>query len=720
MHALGCPRKKKGRWETMRHIGWRLLLFVALAALVAPSAAWDESLPQPPVAKKVEKIDVVHGDRRVDNYYWLREKSNPEVRQYLEAENAYTEAVMKRTIKLQAKLNREILDRIEQTDASVPYRLGDFWYYHREEKGKQYSIHCRKKGAIDKPEEIILDENQLAEGHKYLGVDILQVSDDGNLLAFSIDTTGLRQYALRFKDLGTGKLLPDEIHKVASAVWAADNKTVFYVTEDAANRPHRLYRHVLGESQDHLVYEEKDALFELGVSRTRDKAYLLLVSESKTTTEFRYLPSDRLAGPWRIVLPREEGHEYYVSHHSGLFYIRTNKDALNFRLVTAPVESPGPEHWKEVIPHRPDVLLEEIGLFVNHCVIAEHAEALPRLRVLDLRTNEEQAIDFPEPVYAVAGDANPEFNTTVFRFRYESMTTPDCVYDYDMDTRERKLQKQTKVLGGYDPAKYTTERIWATAKDGVRVPVSLVHRKGIAKDGSNPLLLYGYGAYGFSYPLAFASERVSLLDRGVIYAYAHVRGGNDMGRNWYDDGKMLHKCNTFTDFIAVAEHLIEAKYTSRDHLAIQGGSAGGLLIGAVLNMRPDLFKAAVLEVPFVDAVNTMLDDSLPLTSQEFLEWGNPKVKREYDYIKSYCPYTNIAAANYPSILVMTSLNDSQVMYWEPAKYVAKLRATKTDKNPLLLKTNMNAGHGGASGRYDSLEETAFTYAFLLWQLGIGS
>jgi oligopeptidase B len=697
-------------------------VFVAFLGLLSfqLSAEPDIRALVPPVAKKVEKTDVVHGDKRVDNYYWLRDKKDPEVIQYLEAENAYTAALMKPLESLQSKLYKEMVARIQQTDVSVPVRLGDYWYYTREEKGKQYEIHCRKKGNLDAAEEILLDENELAAEHKYLGLDLFAVSDDGNLLAYSIDVTGFRHYTLYVKDLGTGKLLADQIKKVASAVWAADNKTIFYVTEDPAKRPHRLYRHVLGQSKDDVVYEEQDSLYELSVGRTRDKKYLLAVSESKTTTEVRYLDSSHSTDAWRVVLPRQEGHEYHVSHRNGLFYIRTNKDAKNFRLVTAPVEAPQPANWLELIPHRPDVLLEDIDLFIHHCVVTEHANALPRLRVIDLRTQQGHELEFPEPVYAVAGDANPEFDTTVFRLRYESFTTPDSIYDYDFDTRERKLKKQTKVLNGYDPAKYAIERIAATARDGTRVPISLVYKKGLNKDGTNPMLLYGYGSYGFSYPCGFSSERVSLLDRGVIYAYAHVRGGNDLGRDWYENGKMLNKRNTFTDFIAVTEQLITDKYTAKNRLAIMGGSAGGLLIGAVLNMRPDLCTAAVLEVPFVDAVNTMLDETVPLTAPEFLEWGNPKIKKEYDYIKSYCPYTNIGARDYPAILVLTSLNDSQVMYWEPAKYVAKLRACKTDKNPLLLKVNMDAGHSGASGRYDALKETAFNYAFLLWQLGIDS
>jgi oligopeptidase B len=694
-------------------VAWMLLVLCQPAA-----AQLDVGAAKPPVAKLVPRTTALHGDTLGDNYYWLREKINSEVIAYLEAENAYTAAVMKPAAALQESLYKEILGRIKQTDLSVPYKLGDYWYYTRTEKGKQYPIHCRKRGSLDGKEEITLDLNELARGQKFLSLGAFSVSNDGNLLAYSTDVTGFREFTLYVKDLRTGELLPERLKKVGAPAWAADNKTFFYVTEDAAKRPYRLYRHVLGDEKDELVYEEKDELFRLSVSRSRDRKYIFSTSRSSTTSEERYLPSDQPAGEWRVILPRETGHEYSADHRDGLFYIRTNKDAKNFRLVTAPVDRPQPENWKQVIPHRKDVLLENVSLFEQHGVVGERAGGLQRLRILDWRTGQDHGIEFPEPVYSVFGDANPEFKTTAFRFRYASLVTPESVYEYDMDSRKRKLLKQTEVLGGYDPTQYLSERIFATARDGVRVPISLVYKKGMKRDGTSPLLLYGYGAYGASIPVAFQPARLSLLDRGVIYAMAHIRGGKEMGEVWHDQGKMLNKRNTFTDFIAAADHLIAEKYTARDRLAIQGGSAGGLLIGAVLNFRPDLCKAAVLQVPFVDVINTMLDESLPLTVQEFLEWGNPKVKAEYDYIKTYCPYTNLAAGEYPAMLVMTSLNDSQVMYWEPAKYVAKLRSLKTDQHPLLLKINMAAGHGGASGRYDALKETAFVYAFLLNELGV--
>jgi oligopeptidase B len=693
-----------------------LVLVAGLNLRGAGRLATDKATP--PVAKKVPKETILHGDKRVDNYYWLREKSNPEVIDYLKAENAYTDTVTKPIEGFQETLYKEILGRIKQTDLSVPYRLGDYWYYTRTEKGKQYLIQCRKQGSMDGAEQVCLDLNELAKGQKFLGMGAFVVSDNGNLLAYSTDVTGFRQYTLHVKDLRTGEMLPDKIDKVNSVLWAADNQTIFYVTEDAAKRPYRLYRHVLGNAKDDLVYEEKDELYRIAARRSRDKAYLLMASASSNTTEVRYMPSDRPTDVLHVILPREGEHKYQVDHRDGLFYLLTNKDAKNFRLVTAPVAEPGSEHWKEIIPHRKDVFLEGINVFAGHAVVTERENGLEKLRVFDLKTGKENFVNFPEPAYSVFADANPEFNTDVFRYRYQSLVTPSSVYDYDLNTGKTTLRKRTEVLGGYDPAQYTSERIYATASDGAKIPISLVYKKGMQRDGSNPAYLYGYGAYGASIPVGFSPDRLSLLDRGMIFAMAHIRGGKEMGEVWHDQGKMMFKKNTFTDFIAAGDHLVAQKYTSHDRLAIAGGSAGGLLIGAVLNLRPDLCKVAVLQVPFVDVINTMLDESLPLTVGEFLEWGNPKIKEQYEYMKSYCPYTNLAAKDYPAILVRTSLNDSQVMYWEPAKYVAKLRTLKTDKNVLLLKINMAAGHGGSSGRYDALKETAFTDAFVLTQLGI--
>jgi oligopeptidase B len=689
-----------------------------LAGLLGAVSLEARETPKPPVAKKIEKKDVVHGDTRFDNYYWLREKENPEVVAYLEAENKYTEAVMKPTEALQETLYQEMLGRIKQTDLSVPQLDNGYWYYSRTEEGKQYPIFCRKKGSLDAPEEVVLDGNKLAEGQKFLGFGGFDVSDDSNLLAYSTDYSGFRQFTLRVRDLRTGKDLPDTREKVVSFAWAADNRTLFYTVEDHAKRSARVYRHRLGETEDPLIYDETDERFSVFVGRSRSDAYLFFNSSSLTTSEVRYLPADQPEGQLRLVAERIPDQQYRVDHRGDLFYITVNDTGRNFRLVTAPAASPGRESWKELLPHRPEVMLSAVYLFKDYMVAFERENALEQLSVHSFKTGETHRITFPEPVYSAFPSGNAEFDTATFQFSYQSYVTPSSVFDYDMGTRERKLLKQTEVLGGFDPSKYASERIYATAQDGVKVPVSLVYRKDVPRDGKAPLYLTAYGSYGAPSPVFFSSNLLSLLDRGVVFAQAHIRGGGDLGKPWHDQGRMLSKKNTFTDFIAAAEHLVAQRYGSKDRLVIQGGSAGGLLMGAVTNLRPDLFKAVIANVPFVDVINTMLDPTLPLTVAEFEEWGNPKNKSEYDYIKTYCPYTNIAAKDYPAILVTTSLNDSQVMYWEPAKYVAKLRATKTDDRPLLLKTNMAGGHGGSSGRYDRLRETAFQYAFLLWQVGL--
>ncbi|MBA3438291.1 MAG: S9 family peptidase [Pyrinomonadaceae bacterium] len=681
-------------------------------------AQTNPNAARPPVARKIPKQTSVHGDTLTDNYFWLREKTNNEVTAYLEAENAYADAVTKPTEDLQANLYKEMLARIKETDTNVPYRFGDHFYYSRTEQGKQYPIMCRRRESPAAPEEITLDLNELAKGHSYLGLGAYVVSDDGNLLAYSTDTTGYRQYTLYVKDLRTGQLLPDRIERTVSVLWATDNKTIFYSTEDPAKRPYRLLRHTLGGKEDALVYEEKDEIYRVLIMRSRDKKYVFVGSASSETTEFRFIPTDQPSRPAQLMLPREFDHEYYPDHHNGLFYIRTNDKAKNFRLVSAPAADSQKKNWKEVIAHREKVKLEDIDLFARHCVVGEREDGLQKLRIIDLQNNKTHYVEFPEPAYTIFGAENAEFDTTAFRFRYQSLVTPASVFDYEMNTRERKLLKRTEVLGGYDPAGYTSERIFATASDGTRIPISLVYKKGLKRDGRNPMLLYAYGSYGYPLPITFNSARLSLLDRGFIYAQAHIRGGGDLGEQWHDMGKMMQKRNTFTDFIAAAEHLIAEKYTLNDKLVISGGSAGGLLMGAVANMRPDLFKVVLSYVPFVDVVNTMLDASLPLTVGEYLEWGNPNEKQAYEYIKSYDPYTNIAPKNYPTIMVRASLNDSQVPYWEAAKYVAKLRATKTSNNLLLLKTNMGAGHGGASGRYDALKDSAYDYAFILSQFGI--
>lgn len=678
-----------------------------------------EETAQPPVAKKIPHKQTFHGENMDDDYFWLREKTNKEVISYLEAENTYTDAMMRGSAALQEQLYQEMLGRIKQTDTNVPYRQDDYCYYSRTETGKQYSIFARKKGSLTAPEEITLDLNDLAVGHKYTAVGSYAVSDDANLLAYSHDTTGFREYVLRIKDLRTSKLLPDDLGKVTSAFWA-DNRTLFYVTEDAAKRAYRLYRHTLGDPKDKdvLVYEEKDELYRVSARRSRSRQYIFIGASSSNNTEYRYQRVDALNEPLKMISARAGEHEYYAEHHGDQFYIRTNDKGRGFRLVTAPANEPQPKNWKELVAVRKGVTLEGLTMFANHYVLSERDQGLTKLRIVDLNDGQSHDLEFPEPVYSAFVNATPEFHTTVLRYGYQSFTTPASTYDYDMKTRQRVLLKQQEVLGGYDATKYAAERVDAVAPDGVRVPVSLYYRKDLRKTGPQPLLLNGYGSYGFPSSVSFNSNRLSLIDRGMIFAIAHIRGGGDLGTEWHDEGKMMKKKNTFTDFIAAAEHLITEKFTAQDQLVITGGSAGGLLMGAVSNMRPDLFKAVVTYVPFVDVINTMMDASLPLTVQEYLEWGNPNEREAFAYMRSYSPYDNLAAKDYPTMLVKTSLNDSQVMYWEPAKYVAKLRTLKTDKNPLLIKINMGAGHGGSSGRYDALRETAFDYAFILQQLGL--
>ena len=675
-------------------------------------------MPTPPVAKKVPKIDVLHGDARQDDYFWLREKDNPEVLAYLRDENAYTTDALKPTEGSQEALYEEMLARIKEDDSSVPYRRGGHFYYSRTEKGKQYAIHCRKTGRLDAPEEVILDLNALAAGHPFFSLGAYTVSDDGHLLAYSTDITGFREYTLYVKDLRTGTLRPGTIEKVASVAWAADNATIFYVTEDEAKRPYRLWRHRPGQPGGDLVYEETDQLFRIGVERSRSRAYLFLGAGSFTSSEWRYLRADDPGGAWRLLTPREKDHEYAVDHGGDRFYLRTNGGGQrNFRLVTAPVDDPRPERFVELVPHRESVMLEDVDVFAGHYIVHEREAGLLRLHVIMLDGSVPHHIEFPEPTYEVGADANAEFVTTLYRFRYQSLITPASVFDYDVTTRARTLLKQTEVLGGYDPARYDSERLWATAADGAQVPISLVYRKGTARDGTAPLYLTGYGAYGMPYPVTFSSNRLSLLDRGYTMAIAHIRGGGELGKRWHDAGRMMQKRNTFTDMIACADHLKKEGYTATERLVIEGGSAGGLLIGAVINLRPDLCRAAVLRVPFVDVINTMLDESLPLTVGEFEEWGNPKIREQYEYIKTYCPYTNLAPRPYPAILVKTSLNDSQVMYWEPAKWVARMRALNDGAASTLFKINMDAGHGGASGRYDYLREIALDFAWVLGEHG---
>lgn len=674
---------------------------------------------KPPMIEKKPKITKIHGETLVDDYFWLREKTNPAVIAHLQAEDAYAEELMKPTAPLREKLYNEMLSHIKQTDTNVPYRWGNHFYYTRTEEGKQYPIFCRKRGTLEAAEEIVLDQNELAKGQKFMSVGAFVPSDDGNLLAYSTDNTGYRQYTLRIKDLRTGQLFPESIERVNNLAWATDNKTLFFVTEDpVTKRSDKFFRHVLGSDKNDLIYEEKDELFDIFTFRSRDQAMIFLEAQSKTSTDVRYLRADNPAGELKIVLPRQPEHEYDVDHRNDVFYIRSNKGAKNFRIVTAPVNDPSEKNWKEFLEHRPAVKVEGIGLFVDHAVLPVWENGLQHLEVINFKTNKRHRIEFPEPVYAAGFGANREFNTTVFRYNYNSLVTPNSVFDYDMNTGKTTLLKQTEVPGGFDRANYTSERLFATASDGTKIPMSVVYRKGTKIDGSAPLLLYGYGSYGASIPPTFSSNRLSLLDRGVIFVIAHIRGGGELGEDWRQAGRMMNKINTFTDFIACAEHLVKAKYTSSERLVIQGGSAGGLLVGAVSNMRPDLFKAVVSQVPFVDVLNTMLDASIPLTTSEYIEWGNPNEKPAFDYMKRYSPYDNVGKKNYPAMLVKVSVNDSQVPYWEGAKLVAKLREMKTDRNPILLKVNFGAGHGGASGRYDALRETAFDYAFMLWQMGL--
>jgi len=697
------------------------LVGIALAAFViAPAArATDPPAPAAPVAKKEPRTTQIHGDTLVDDYYWMRNKGTPEVEAYLRAELAYAEAFMKPTQALQQKLYDEMLSRIQQTDTSVPYRERAFFLYSRTMEGQQYPIHCRRKGSLDAPEEVILDVNQLAEGKKFMSVAGLTLSPDGNLLAYTTDETGFRQYVLRVKDLRTGRLGPEAIERVTAVEWTEDGKALYYSIEHPqTKRSYQVFRHVLGAPKDDLMYEEKDERFDIGLSKTRDRRYLLVASDSLTTSEVRFLPADGSSTEMRIVAPRVPDQEYEVDQRDGVFWIRTNDAGRNFRLVTAPVSDPGRASWKEVVPHRDAVMLTGLSMFRDFYVLSEHEAGQPYVRVTDVRNGKSHRVEFPEPAYLAFLGSNREFDATLLRVVYKSPVTSPSTYDYDPATRQRTLLKQVAVLGGYDPARYRVELTAAIAPDGVKVPMWVLSRKDVARDGKGPALLYAYGSYGASTAATFSSDIFSLVDRGVVYAVAYIRGGGELGKSWHDEGRMMRKRNTFTDFIAAAEHLVKEKYVSPDRLAISGGSAGGLLMGAVTNMQPDLFKVVVTHVPFVDIINTMLDESLPLTVGEFEEWGNPKIAAQYRYMKSYSPYDNVEPKAYPIMLVKTSYNDSQVMYWEPAKYVAKLRATKTDGNPLVFHVNMDpAGHGGTSGRYDRLRETAFDYAFLLWQTG---
>ncbi|MGA2572284.1 MAG: S9 family peptidase [Terracidiphilus sp.] len=687
--------------------------------------------PSPPSARKVHTETTVHGIVLADDYAWLRDKDNPDVTAYLEAENAYADAAMAPLAGLRETLYEEMLSHIKQTDVSVPCRDGAWWYYTRTEEGLQYGIYCRKHGAAARPdadaaEEVLLDGNQLAEGHPFFAIGATAITDDGRWLAYTTDTKGFRQYTLRIKDLATGETLAGEVERVGSVAWAADNRTLFYTIEDEQQkRQYQLRRHALGEphAKDVLVYQDDDERFNIAAGRTRDHKYIVLESASHTTSEAQVLPADSPAGSFRLIAAREDEHEYSIDHRNGLWFIRTNDRGRNFRLVTAPEDAPDRRNWTERIAHRDTVMLEDVDLFAGFFIACEREDGLPRLRLWKFAGEDAEAtpageIAFPEPAYNAYPHINRVFETATFRYAYQSLVTPSSVYEYDVATGSSTLLKQLEIPGGFDRTLYASERIHATAPDGVEVPVSIVYRKDKRELGRNPLYVYGYGSYGYSLPLGFSSNRLSLLDRGVVMAYAHIRGGGDLGKPWHDAGKMLAKRNTFTDFIACVEQLTEAGYGDPARVAAEGGSAGGLLMGAVANMRPELFRAIVSHVPFVDVMNTMLDASLPLTVPEYEEWGDPNQGEYFRYMLSYSPYDNLRATSYPAMLVKTSLHDSQVMFWEPAKYVAKLRTLKTDANRLLLVTNMQAGHGGASGRYDYLKEIALDCAFLLRELGL--
>jgi oligopeptidase B len=710
-------------------LGSSLALAAACAAVPAPPPAAPPPAPavatppaplRPPVARREPHPTTLHGETLADDYFWLRQKGTPEVEAYLNAELEYARALTRPLAPLQERLYAEMLARLQQTDADVPVREGGWRYYSRTEEGMQYPTHCRRKVAVGAPEEVLLDLNAMAAGKSFLSLGDLQVSQDGRRLAYTTDETGFRQFTLHVKDLSTGLAGPEAIERVTSVAWAADSRTLLYSVEHpVSKRSYQVWRHVIGQPKDVLVLEEQDERFGVGVDHTTDRRYLLVTSESKTTSDVRLVPAATPTAPLRLVAARQQDHQYAVDHRDGLLYIRTNSGGRNFRLVTAPVADPSRQRWKELVPHRDAVMLEDVTVFKDFYLSSEREGGLPHLRVTPFGKGESHRITFPEAAYQVHQRDNREYDTPTLRYSYQSPITSESTYDYDWRTRQRQLLKQVAVLGGFDPGRYVVALGSARASDGTAVPYWTLRRRDLAAVGPRPALLYGYGAYGLSMSASFSSAVFSLIDRGVVYAEAYPRGGGELGKAWHEGGRMGTKPNTFTDFIAVAEHLVATGVTAPDRLAIQGGSAGGLLMGAVVNLRPDLFRLVLAQVPFVDVINSMLDESLPLTVEEFEEWGNPKVEADYRVMRSYSPYDNVAAKAYPAMLVKTSYNDSQVMYWEPAKWVARLRATKTDQHPLVLHVNMDpAGHGGKSGRYDRLREQAFDEAFVLWQLGV--
>jgi oligopeptidase B len=718
MRNKGMPPR-----STQRDGRVRAAVFAIIAAslLVPVSLEAAGLVAEPPIAPVIPVADTLFGDVRIDDYAWLRDRTDPEVISYLEAENAYTDVMMKHTEALQESLYKEMVGRIKETDLTVPYREGAYYYYTRTEEGEQYPIYCRKLGSLDAPEQIMLDQNVLSKGHGFYEIGNMAVSADGALLAFVADTTGAEIFTLHVKNLLSGEELGDVIGDVDYGLeWANDNSTLFYTTADDAERPYKLWRHKLGtpRSDDVLVYTEPDSRFWLDISKTRSNAYLILSLERRTSTEQWFLDADTPDADFKLIEPRTEGLEYYVSHHGDDFYVLMNIDGRNYEVSKTPVAAPSRESWVSVVPYRPDVNVESLECFRDYVVLLEREKGLRGIRVMDLANGTEHHVTFPEPTYAIYLGQNRVYDTDLLRFHYTSLVSPQSVYDYNMATRDRELLKMQEVVGGYDPALYKSERIVATAADGTEVPISLVYRRDLFKEEGNPLFVYGYGAYGATMDPWFSIPRLSLLDRGFVYAIAHVRGGGDLGEQWYDDGKLLNKKNTFTDFIACVDALTWKGYGTPDQVVISGESAGGMLIGAVLNIRPDIAAVALAGVPFVDVLNTMLDPSLPLTVGEYEEWGNPHEEKYYRYIKSYSPYDNVGHYEYPDILVTGSLNDQRVQYWEPAKWTAKLRVQKTGDEVLLLKMNMGAGHGGASGRYDRLREMALQYAFVLDRLNL--
>ena len=676
----------------------------------------------PPMAQTIPATLEEHGRSRIDPFYWLSQRDDPDVMTYLEEENDYAREVMAHRATFEEILFQEIKGRIKQTDLSVPYKLDDYYYYTRYEEGKEYPLYCRKRETFDAREELMLDVNALAEGHEFFAIGGTAVSFAQDLLAYAFDTQGRRIYTVRFKNLTTGEVLEDVLERVTgNLAWTNDNRTLFYGKQDPHTlRAFQVFRHRLGgdPSSDNLVFQEEDETFSTTVFKTKSKQYLMIASHQTVSTEYRYLTADNPNGEFSVFLPRERHHEYDVDHYGDRFYIRTNWEARNFRLMKTPLRQTDRSSWEEVLPHRDDVLLESFEIFRDFLVTEERHQGLVRLRVIPWNGEAEHDVDFGEPAYSAALEENFDFNTSTVRYGYASMTTPDSVYDYDMNTRETVLLKREEILGGFEISRYATERTWGTASDGTRIPISLVYRKNLRKPWGNPLLLNGYGAYGISLDADFRSPRLSLLDRGFMFAVAHVRGGEELGREWYETGKLFHKKNTFTDFIACAEHLVQQGYAAKEHVYAMGGSAGGLLMGAVVNTRPDLFHGIVAQVPFVDLMTTMLDTTIPLTTGEYDEWGDPNRKEDYEYMLSYSPYDNVTEQTYPHLLVTTGLHDSQVQYWEPAKWVAKLRRVKTGGNRLLLRTNMDAGHGGASGRFQRYKELAFIYTFLLDLAGL--